>query len=269
MKIAILARCAALLLLAAPLGACDTVNSAAESSKDTLSDWYESAKKAVGGSDYDPSRSYIANQLGDAITDADALAIERESVKALETTPDGQTLRWDNPQSGASAAITPVDTSIEPRQQKTPRSKDVADARSFTLIGQTYKAAKNSNIRAAPGTHNPIVGKLPRGTTVTALGKVDGTEWIMIAREGAAVGYVYEPLIKPVENGDPSYPPLRKNLEDDDEEDRPAGEGLVVAELKFYTSCRSVDYDVTLANGETARERFRACKAHDGAWEID
>ncbi len=266
MKITILARCAALFMMAGSLGACESVNSAAENSKDKLSDWYESAKKAVSGSDYDPNRSYIANQLGDAITDADALAIERESVKALETTPDGQTLRWDNPQSGASAAITPIDTSIEPRQQRTPRSKEVADARSFTLIGQTYRAVKNSNVRAAPGTHNPIVGKLPKGTTVTALGKVDGTEWIMIARDGTAVGYVYEPLIKPVENGDSSYPPLRKILE---EEDQHAGDGLVVAELKFYTSCRSVDYDVTLANGETARDSFRACKAHDGAWEID
>ena len=255
-------RIAALLLVGGFLSACETVNSAAESSTETLADWYGSAKEAIAGPDYDPNRNFIANQVGQDLDDSDAVAIERESVRALESAPDGKTLNWSNPNSGTSATITPAKTMIEKRGVTTQRSEQVASAPSLTLIGRTYRAVKNANVRAAPGTKHPIVGKLAKGSKITAIGKVDGSDWIMVGQNGLAVGYVFAPLVTPGKQGLPS---LRKTLDEGDS----AENALLASDGVSATTCRSVDYNVTLASGETSSDSFRACKAGDGAWEID
>lgn len=48
----------------------------------------------------------IGGRIGKAIDDVDALQAEQ----VLETTPTGQTRQWQNPDSGAQFAMTPIET---------------------------------------------------------------------------------------------------------------------------------------------------------------
>ncbi len=60
-----------------------------------------------------------------------------------------------------------------------------------------YVTVKNANVRAGPSTGAARIATLPKGTSVTVLGKAEGGDWFRIARGGKALGYVYGPLIRP------------------------------------------------------------------------
>ena len=50
---------------------------------------------------------------------------------------------------------------------------------------------------AAARVVNTWITTLPMGTRVTVLERADGGDWYRVARGGAALGYVYAPLIRP------------------------------------------------------------------------
>lgn len=241
------------------LAGCETVGDMASATSDTVGGWYSSAKNTVMGSD----RNYIAKQVGDGLDEDDAISISRKSAWALEKTPAGKTVTWKSPDSGASAAITPGKTQIEKRKVKTARMKGVAPATNLLLIGKTYKAVRDANIRSGPSTNQKKTGGLAAGETVTAIGKVERTDWIMVGMDGRAIGYVYAPLIAPAKK---QTPELRESGSGDTPKD---GEGVVVDTMTVSTACRSVSYTVKTADGDAAKEEFRACKASDGDWEIN
>ena len=241
------------------LAGCETISDMASATSDTVGGWYSSAKNTVMGSD----RNYIAQQIGDGLDEDDAISISRKSAWALEKSPAGKTVTWKNPDSGASAAITPGETQIEKRKIKTARMKGVAPAPSLLLIGKTYKAVRNANIRSGPATGVRIVGGLAAGETITAIGKVERTDWIMVGIDGRAIGYVYAPLIAPAKKQTP-------NLRESNDGNTPEhAEGVVVDTMTVSTACRNVSYTVKTPDGESAHEEFRACKASDGDWEIN
>ncbi len=60
-----------------------------------------------------------------------------------------------------------------------------------------YVTVKNANVRAGPSTSTTRITTLPMGTRVTVLEKAEGSDWYRVARGGAALGYVYGPLIRP------------------------------------------------------------------------
>lgn len=51
--------------------------------------------------------AYLGNSIGSSLDAADRAAYEQTSQRALETAQPGQTLPWNNPQSGNSGTITP------------------------------------------------------------------------------------------------------------------------------------------------------------------
>ena len=50
---------------------------------------------------------------------------------------------------------------------------------------------------------------------------------------------------------------------------RTAAGTVVVDTMTVATSCRTVNYTVIMTDSDPANEEFRACKASDGAWEIN
>ena len=251
-----------LCLTAGLLVGCETMSEVASATGDTVSGWYGSAKNTVMGSD----RNYIAKQVGDSLDEEDAISIGRESAKALEKTPSGKTVTWSNPDSGANATITPGETFIEKRKIKSARKKDVQSAPSLLLIGGTYKAIRNANLRAGPGTGHEIVGGLAKDEAVTAIGKVERSDWIMVGIDGQAVGYVYAPLIAPSAQ---QKHELREAGDAGEQSAEGKGNDVVVDTITVSTACRSVAFTVNTAEGDSAEDEFRACKASDGAWEIN
>ncbi len=81
--------------------------------------------------------------------------------------------------TAAGTAASPK-TTIEPRRQPA-----------------IYVTVKNANVRAGPSTNATRITTLPMGTRVTVLERAAGGDWYHVARGGAALGYVYAPLIRP------------------------------------------------------------------------
>jgi surface antigen len=251
-----------LCLAAGLLSGCETVSEMASATGDTVGGWYNSAKNSVVGSD----RSYIGRQVGDGLDEADAISISRESAKALERSPAGKTVNWRNPKTGASAKITPGETVMEKRKIQTARKKGVAPSSSLLLIGKTYQAKKNANLRSGPGTKHPVVGGLAAGEKMIAVGKVERSDWIMVSMNGKVIGYVFASLVAPSKKQSPD---LREAGEAPDVADGDQGKDVVIDTITVSTACRKVDYEVITGDGESAKDEFQACRAHDGDWEIN
>jgi len=51
--------------------------------------------------------AFVGNEIGKSLDSADKIAMENSTQRALETAPSGQTVAWQNPDSGNSGSITP------------------------------------------------------------------------------------------------------------------------------------------------------------------
>lgn len=79
--------------------------------------------------------------------------------------------------------------------------KAAPEAPGFDLreMAETRRALRNSNMRAAPGTHNPVVGRLDKGETVLVIASAedpDGDLWYLAAPDGdEEPAFVYSELL--------------------------------------------------------------------------
>jgi surface antigen len=214
-------------------------------------------------------RHYIARQVGGDLDDKDAAAIGRKSAEALEWAPAGKSVSWRNTKTGTRAVIVAGKPETKAVQLQTARKKGVATPPNLELVGRTYFAKRNANVRSAPGTGSRIVGGLAKGERFTAIGKVHGGKWLMVGVKGRAIGYVFNTLVSESKKSS-EKPSLREELDSEELTTAGFGRGIVVEELTVATACRTVNYTVFMkGEDEPAEEEFRACKASDGAWEID
>lgn len=51
--------------------------------------------------------AYLGGEVGKSLDNADKVAMQNSTQRALETAPSGQTVAWRNPDSGNSGTITP------------------------------------------------------------------------------------------------------------------------------------------------------------------
>jgi len=207
--------------------------------------------------------AWAGSEIGASLDRADKMAIEQESVRALASVQDGQTVIWRNPDSGVSAKITPTNSRVEQRQMTIVRDKRVTPAPRLVLVGETYEAKKNANLRAAPSTSHEIVGSLQAGEAFHAVGRVQDSDWVLVSKDNRSVGYVYGLLVQPaaVKN----EPELRKAVNLDEIE---LNQNVVADQVTVEAKCRTINYDVTTKDGQTGHENFEACKGSGGAWEI-
>ncbi len=263
-----LAKLSAVALLAGALAACEAIGEAATSTSTAMDSWFRSAKGTLTTSDQtgDDAQGYFARQM-DELAAADAEAIDREGAKALDQGMAGKAVEWRNPATGVQAVFIPGDPVLEKRQVTATLKKGVARPVDLEVIGSTYESRYNSNLRSAPGMENRIVGRLAPGERFTAVGRSHGRGWILVAKGRDMVGYVYEPLVAPASSaGAAPAPELREvTAPPPDGEVKPAGDITFLA----ATPCRNLAYDVTTGKGQRARAELRACKAGDGAWEIN
>ena len=246
----------ALCLGAGLLAGCETMSDFGESTSDTVGGWFDSSAASSDG-------NYIARQVDGDLSEEDAAAISRAVAKALERSPAGRKVTWRNSSSGVSATLTPGSTALEKREIEAAMRRGVVATPNMVLIARGYKAARNANLRSGPGTGYKIVGGLVKGERLSALGAVGKGDWIMVALDGEVVGYVFAPLVAP-------DPKARAELrEGAGGPTPPSGSNLVVETLVVSTSCRTVDYTVRTADGDSTEDGLRACKASDGAWEIN
>jgi surface antigen len=193
----------------------------------------------------------------------DREAVQQESAEALSKTPDGKPVKWSNPETGASATITPSHTRTEKRKVMVVREKRVYPPSDMQLLGERYAAKKVANLRAGPAGDTAVVGGLAPGESFTAVGRT-AKAWILVGRDGRSVGYVHSDLVAPAPGGDTGGE-LREPVNLDDVE---LEEGVVAEPVVASTQCRSLRVVVSDESGETAQNSMDACRASDGAWEL-
>jgi surface antigen len=189
--------------------------------------------------------------------------------------PSGQDVVWRNPETGNSAVITPKAPVVEERKVAMIRNKSVAPLPKLDLIGETWDVKKPSKVRAAPDPNANVVSNLKTGEKFTAVGKVVGADWIVVARGKRTVGYVSSKVVGKLEKSSiatADNSAIRKATDlDAIEKDRAIdldATDTVAQEVVANASCRVVDVKVSSQSGQTDQSSTKACKAADGAWEV-
>ncbi len=65
----------------------------------------------------------------------------------------------------------------------------------------TYQVLKGVNVRARPKPKAKRVARLKKGSQIQVLGKVKGSPWLAVVRDGKALGFVYAPTLLPLIDG--------------------------------------------------------------------
>ncbi|MHA1569239.1 MAG: SH3 domain-containing protein [Alphaproteobacteria bacterium] len=252
-----------LLLAAGALGGCETMSQTANS-------WYGQAKGVFSGGE----RGFIDRQTGDSISADDAALLSVRVAETLETAAPEESVAWRSPKSGASGWIKAGKRVKERRAITSIRDLGLANAPLSDIVGSPYRATGIANIRSGPGTKHEIVGRLKKGEILTALARVKGVKWLMVGREGQAIGYVYAPLLRPARGAAAAAAAAAMGLRDprSADADKPgSGEPKAGAEIETLTArtpCRNVLYNLAPEGGDARKYRLRACKAGDGAWQV-
>jgi len=240
--------------------------------------------------------AFLGNQLGRSLDEADRQQIAKADSQALDTAA-GQPISWRNPDSGATGsaqAAAPTSEVISKAPDGTLRT--VSKTPKLNLISGAYsvKGASSVNVRAEPNTQSAITGSVRPGETVDAVGKVVGSDWILIGRGGQTVGYVAGNLIAPVvatasnAPATPSTPaqattqssavnaaqPIPFKLVEAPTVSQPvpvasvANQPAVSTAPTEETTCRMVTRSVQ-KNGESAQEQIKYCKTAEGWQKVE
>ncbi|WP_162244266.1 MULTISPECIES: SH3 domain-containing protein [unclassified Phenylobacterium] len=159
----------------------------------------------------------------------------------------GGSQSWSNAETGASGDVRVISTSNgggggQPVSLSGLRfANGVEPASAYEAASGPYTAPKTVNIRARPTTSAPVVGKLSGGQSFDALARVSGTPWLLAGRNGQAIGYVSDTVVRPASGG--QY----------------AGGNSV---------CRTFDQTIRTQSGAPETSRHTACKGSDGQWVV-
>lgn len=161
----------------------------------------------------------------------------------------GGSQSWSNSETGASGDVRVVSTSNgggngggRPVSLSGLRfASGVEPAGAYEAASGPYTAPKTVNIRARPTTSAPVIGKLSGGQSFDALARVSGTPWLLAGRDGQAIGYVSDTVVRPA--GGNQY----------------AGGNSV---------CRTFDQTIRTPSGAPETSRHTACKGADGQWVV-
>ena len=221
---------------------------------------------------------WLGSELGKSLDRADRAAIDQRSAQALSKARDGETISWRNPRSGARARITPSRTRKETRKVAVLRRNNVAPIPALDLIGEKYVARRNVTVRATPAKDAAVTMRLTAGEPFEAVGKVQGRNWIVVAKNRRTVGYVYAPLVEKapaavaLDRPSPQLETVRQVVNLDDIQNDTAidmdAEGLVGQEVVAKAECRTMKVRIANRAGKSEQDSYKACKSADGAWEV-
>jgi len=145
---------------------------------------------------------------------------------------------WTNPETGASGDVRVVqgDNGGPVSMSGLRFAPGVEPASSYSSAGGRYQPRSTVNLRGGPSTSSPVVGKLRAGESIEALARVSQGGWLLAGRDGQAIGYVSESVV------------------------RPAGGQA--------GGCRTFDQTIRTRDGAPETQRYTACKGANGEWVV-
>jgi uncharacterized protein YgiM (DUF1202 family) len=87
---------------------------------------------------------------------------------------------------------------MEPSSRKQqPKISAVVSKPNFriTTTDEPMTAARNANVRDQPSTDGVKVAYLQKGDAVNVVGRIRGRNWVVVARDGKRLGFVFAPLL--------------------------------------------------------------------------
>lgn len=191
---------------------------------------------------------WVGGKIGERLNQRDQAGIAYTTHQALET---GETQTWRNPDTGMATRVSTRPAGLAgPTKGLVP----LGQAPTLELINRFYVAEVNINVRGGPGTEYVILYRLAKGERVPVVGRVAGTEWLMVAQRGVGNGFLYEPLVSP---SDESENAIRDVMS--------TGETFATYEAESR-ECRIITQEVILADGTDSVHEFKACRQPDGTW---
>lgn len=197
----------------------------------------------------------VGRELGRYLDERDRQQLENATATTAAT---GEAETWENPDSGVSGRTKVVKKEAREEQVAVPVLKDrVEQVPPLELIGETYRATSNLNVRGGPGTDYKRVGSLQQDQAVQVAGKVKGEPWYMISEEGIGSGFTHTDFMVPA-------PAEAQVAEPAPSADRP---DVATASVSASRECRTVEQVVTLADGSEQTDEVTACRGPNG-WEV-
>lgn len=233
----------------------------------------------------------IGNRIGAALDAQDREALVAQQRQALLSQPDQQPVAWTSDHSNASATITPTNTHMERKTVKIIRQADVAEPTDLEAIGARYQTRASTRIHVSPDQTSAANGTLAKGDHVWVVGRLRAAPWLLVARNGKSVGYVsvakLTPLVHSAEYAAASAPaaPVAArgataptgaayDLDTADAVVRQPADldapqnGDKVDLVSADVTCRDLKTQAS-AGGSADTTTKTACRAPDGAWQLD
>lgn len=242
----------------------------------------------------------IGNRIGASLDGEDCRALAVQSAMALRLGQDGAATVWSSERTGAAATIVPSNTRTVSRPISIARNADVTPSPDLEVIGANYLVRHDEPLRLAASASAPVSAEKPlqTGSFVRVVGRVPKQPWLLVARQGVAVGYVEQSaLVSPVQQAhrnvrhhtqtivpapqqasassaspydlDAQAPIRAADL------DAPApsvvatpGAAIATQTVTATVQCRDLTTTMTL-KGQSESKAATACRSPDGAWELD
>lgn len=197
---------------------------------------------------------WLGGRIGRYLDEQDKQKMAAATQEAIAT---GNSSQWTNPETGVSGSAKVKDVSTSVKQAEVLVLKDkVQEIPPLELDGGVYTVNTGSNLRGGPGTDYKVVDKLSAGSEVDVVGKVEGQPWYMLADAGVAKGFIHSSLVTPtgrlseITNVASSQPGVEK------------------VQVSTRVTCKTIEQQVTTAEGKSASQTVRACQNSDGSWAI-
>lgn len=220
--------------------------------------------------------SYLGNRVGSMLDERDREALALQTQQALLSAENvastSQPVVWKSAHSGATAQIKQGKSFETSKPVEVKRVASIQAVPNMTLIQAPYVTLKSSNVRAAPSTSADKVGGLQPGTEFTAVGSTG--DWIMVARKGVTVGYVYKNLVAPKESAvaksvQPSFNLDTINVASSDTKGFDLDSlDVKTTSVSATSTCRPVSISLKTASGKSETEDSTFCKQGNGTWEL-
>jgi uncharacterized protein YgiM (DUF1202 family) len=197
----------------------------------------------------------LGSVLGGEIAELLDPASRQQATEATgEAITSGESQSWSNPSAGTSGEVQVIGEKQETTNVQVEVVKDdVQELPPIELIGRTYVATGEANVRGGPGTDYKAVGNLKPGEAVNVVGKVRGESWYMVSQGDVVIGYVSTTLLAL-----PSTPILPPDI-------KPKG-AVAMQSVPAERTCRTASHQVRLSSGEIVTEEIDACESPTG-WQ--
>ena len=234
--------------------------------------------------------SVIGWQIGKQLNKNERARVCEQFAMTLETAEPNESITYDDPEGRVTTTMTVTDTSSEKEELDTLWYSRVDQDFAFDPVDSPYRVYTESggtvNLRATPNTRVPPIGKLRTGEVLHAFGAIKEQPWMLVGRDGVAMGYVHDSLLLPHTNTAENDAPAREMTFEVSEDELPQRvqnanstfdldyiEGLsdqefavVSGKFELELECRTMDMEITFGDQSESR-KVNACKQTDGSWQ--